>query len=304
MKIKYNILWIDDFVAEFEDDGHIDKIRAYLDDEGFEANVKTIADPKDGLNEVSDNYDLILTDWNMGEMNGDQFIREVRKKAIFTEILFYTAAKAELPQLDKVDRLSFLQTALEIKGSTTHHDVVAKEAIRLIGLTIAKFQDIVAMRGLIMHETSTLDAQIDRIIRKWLGCTDSPCLRCSCNDAKCKTIFSPIIQQMTTQFEEKLKLVQSENFKKIQNDNFVYSAHYKMMTLGLLLCARGQDDFSGGYKTDIINIRNKFAHAELKGKGEGRFFEHNELKFDAEFCRNIRKKIRHYKILIDKLDQQ
>ena len=304
MKIKYNILWIDDFVAEFEDDGHIDKIRAYLDDEGFEANVKTIADPKDGLNEVSDNYDLILTDWNMGEMNGDQFIKEVRNKAIFTEILFYTAAKTELPQLDKVDRLSFLQTAPEIKGSTTHHDVVAREAIRLIGLTIAKFQDIVAMRGLIMHETSTLDAQIDGIIRKWLGCTDSPCPKCSYNDTKCETIFRPIIQKMKTQFESKLKLVQRENFKEIQNDNFVYSAHYKMMTLGQLLCAQGLDDFSGGYKTDIINIRNKFAHAELKEKGERRFFEHGGLTFDAELCRNIRKKIRYYKILIDKLDQQ
>lgn len=299
MKLRYNILWLDDQIEEFMEDGFVDQIKEFLDNEGFEYNIKTLSCADDFFACLSDQWDLILTDYNMAGMNGAEVITKIRGKQIFTEILFYTAQKS-WESLDKIDRISFVQTAGRVSGN--HHEIVTYEAKRLIALTIRKFHDIVAMRGMIMHETSSLDAQIDNLIQAYLECDSTiKCNECV-NKEKCQPISNDVISKMESQFNRKLEIITKKNFRTIRKDFFLFSADYKRIVLGKLLKLHGIKDFSSNYKDDIITIRNKFAHAVLLSDEHGQsYFENKDedLKFDDTLCKEIRKNIRKYKKLID-----
>lgn len=302
MKLRYNILWLDDQIEEFMEDGFVDQIKEFLDNEGFEYNIKTLSCADDFFACLSDQWDLILTDYNMEGMNGAEVIARIRNEQIFTEILFYTAQQ-KWEDLGKIDRISFVQTAGRVSGN--HHEIVTYEAKRLIALTIRKFHDIVAMRGMIMHETSSLDAQIDNLIQAYLECDST--IKCNdcVNKEKCQPISNDVISKMESQFNRKLEIITKKNFRKIRKDFFLFSADYKRFVLGKLLEAHGLEDFSQEYKDNIINIRNKFAHAVLSSDEEGRLCFRSKdqtLIFDETLCKKIRLDIRKYKDLIDKAE--
>ncbi len=88
-------------------------------------------------------------------------------------------------------------------------------------------------------------------------------------------------------------------FIKLTTDNFVFSADYKIKTLGQILGSLNIKDFSGEYKEEINSMRNKFAHAILqKDKETGReYFKHGEsgLTFDEVLCKKIRTDIIKYR---------
>ncbi len=299
MKLRYNILWLDDQIEEFMEDGFVDQIKEFLDNEGFEYNIKTLSCADEFFACLSDQWDLILTDYNMEGMNGAEVIARIRNEQIFTEILFYTAQQA-WEDLGKIDRISFVQTAGRVTGN--HHEIVTHEAKRLIALTIRKFHDIVAMRGMIMHETSSLDAQIDNLIQTYLECDSTiKCNECV-NKEKCQPISNDVISKMESQFNRKLEIITKKNFRTIRKDFFLFSADYKRIVVGKFLKLHGINDFSSNYKDDIITIRNKFAHAVLLSDEHGQsYFENKDedLKFDDTLCKEIRKNIRKYKKLID-----
>lgn len=302
MKIKYNILWLDDQIDEFIEDEFVNHIENYIEEEGFEPNVVTVSNSQELFSNLSGDWDLILTDYNMSDKNGAKVIEEIREQSILTEILFYTAQK-EWEDVGRIDRVSFLQTS---KIAGTHHEVVVNEVKRLIGLTIKKFQNIVAMRGLIMHETSSLDAQIDNIVQNFLKCQDGTCDKCP-NTDRCKPISDIVVANMHSHIDEKLKIVAKKNFKKIRKDTFLYSADYKRLVLGKLLEMYDIEDFSSNYKEDIINLRNKFAHAVLLYDPENgrQYFENKSegITFNDELCKTIRKNIRDYKNKIDEAEK-
>lgn len=303
MKLKYNILWLDDQIDEFIEDGFVNQLAQYLEEEGFEPNIEPISNVVDFFSKLSDSWDLILTDYNMSGKNGAQVIAEVRSQLIYTEILFYTAQQ-QWEDTGKIDRISFVQTVGDVSG--THHEIVTREAKRLISLMVRKFHDVVAMRGMIMHETSFLDAQINSLVQAYLECgSKGNCEECD-NKGMCTSIIDVVVPQMENQFEEKLKLIKKRNFKKIRKDNFLYSADYKRIILGELLKEHGLYDFSSEYKDDIISVRNKFAHAILLFDEHGQSYFENKaeyLKFDDALCRKIRKDIRKYKELIDEAER-
>ena len=296
MKITYNILWLDDAIDEFQEDGFIGEINEYLEGEGFVPHIRTVSKVNEFLQYSPDEYDLILMDYNIEDgKNGADLITDIRNENIFTEILFYTAQK-EWKNPDRIDRISFLQTSTI--SSKPHHKSVTDEAIRLIGFTIKKFQHIIAMRGMIMHETSSLDAQIDSIIQVYLN---------SDVHAEQRTkIEELILNKLKEQFSKKMTLINKTKFSSICKDPFIYSSDYKRIVLGEILKYNGVDDFSEQYKDEIITIRNKFAHAILKkDEKTGReFFEYktDRITFDHDFCKKIRKNINKYKDKIDEIE--
>ena len=295
MKITYNILWLDDAIHEFQEDGFVHKIDEYLRNEGFVPNIKTKSSIDGFLKDLSNEYDLILVDYNIEDgKNGADLITDIRNSNNLTEILFYTAQK-EWKNPDRIDRISFLQTVTI--GGKSHHEAVTEEIIRLIGLTIKKFQHIIAMRGMIMHETSFLDSEIDSIVQGYMS---------SAPHAKqCTEIEKLILNKLKQQFTKKLNIINKNKFSDICKDLFLYSANYKRIALGEILKYEKLDDFTEQYKTDIITIRNKFAHAILKKEEEtGReFFEYKAdgITFNDELCKKIRININKYKEKIDEI---
>ncbi len=296
MQIDYKILWLDDQIESFIEDEYIEEIKDYLSNEGFEAMIETVDNSKEFFNRLDNTYDLILTDYHMdekGEMNGDKVVDIIRNESkVFAEILFYTA-RGDLKDTVKLDRISFLETN---SPGVTHQRKVIEKIKSLITLTIQKFHNIVVMRGMIMNETSDMDEQKLEMIKEYINCSDIE----KTNDLKYE-----ILNEIKNHFNRKLDNVNGvwktddKGFSKLMKDSFVFSAEYKIKTLGWILNELSIEDFSDMYKSEIINMRNKFAHAKLiVDPTTGRkYFKHgiDGLTFDETLCRTIRENIKKHK---------
>lgn len=283
MKIEYKILWLDDNIHEFKDDGYIEQVEKYLSEVGFVPVIKECDSVDDFLNSLDSSYDLILTDYHMGDKNGADVVKETRRRDIFTEILFYTA-KADLTNIDKADRVSYLQT------ESNHHKRVTDKALNIIDITVRKFQDIVAMRGLIMHETSYLDQLSKEVLEVYIE-----------TGVDCDIIAQKICENLTPFFEEKLskvaKFCKNKNFNQLMKDNILYSSSTRNLAISSILDSLQIYNFTEEYKLEIINMRNNFAHASLVEDEQNniKYFEGNGTKFDESLCKEIRKSIVKHK---------
>ncbi len=301
MKIDYKILWLDDKIKDFIDDELILEIENHLINEGFNPSIIACSKIDDFFSKLNNSYDLILTDFHLTEnLNGDKVVEEIRKpeNAIFTEILFYTA-QADLKDTDKISRITFLETNKKVGK---HSEILISEIINLINLTIKKFQHIVSMRGMIMHETSSLDAQMLEIINTSLTKPNVNLLELS------NSIYDQLNKLFTTKNEIVNNCRENNNFKKLTKDNFIFSSDYKIQTLKRIIESfEDIQDFSDDYKENINSLRNKFAHAVLEEDENGRkYFRYKEdgITFDENLCKEIRKKIILHKSNLDNLQNR
>jgi CheY-like chemotaxis protein len=299
MKLEYKILWLDDQIQDFIDDEMIQEVEEYLVEQGFQPKIITVSKSEDFFKSLDDSFDLLLTDYHLNDINGDEVIKKIRSQeySVLSEVLFYTA-KADLKDTDKISRVSFLETNTLLGD---HRELVLKATINLIGLTLKKFQNIIAMRGMIMHETSSLDVEMIEIIKKALK-----------NDSlNFEEVSVSIYDQLIKLFTQKTEFVKEckrkMNFNQLTKDNFVYSAKYKILTLSKILEDLKMTDFSTEYDSEINSIRNKFAHAVLEKDENGReFFKHQEdgIDFNEELCKVIRENIVKHKSNLDELKER
>lgn len=302
MKLDYKILWLDDKMDVILEGEYHTEVSNFLIEEGFNPIIITVKNEEEFFKNLDNSYDLIMTDYHLNQKegttrDGDVIIKEVREQnSIFTEIMFYSA-QGEVVDTVKLDRITFVDTR-KIVG-TDHYEKLIGKALNLIQLTIKKFQHIVAMRGMIMSETSSLDMQMLNIIKKSLG-----------NGKVSFDDLAPIIYDELNQlYSSKGKFVDecrdSGKFNSLVKDSFVFSAEYKIKTLGQILKSLDLEDFSGAYKEEINSIRNKFAHALLLKDDQGReYFKHGEsgLTFDENLCKKIRRDIIFHKGNLDILE--
>ncbi len=299
MKLEYKILWLDDQIQDFIDDEMIQEVEEYLNEQGFQPEIITVSKSEDFFKSLDDSFDLILTDYHLNDINGDEVIKKIRSQefSVLSEVLFYTA-KADLKDTDKINRVSFLETNTLLGD---HRELVLQATISLIGLTLKKFQNIIAMRGMIMHETSSLDVEMIEIIKKALK-----------NESlNFEELSVSIYDQLIDLFTKKTEFVQEckrkMNFNQLTKDNFVYSAKYKILTLSKILEDLKMADFSSEYDSEINSIRNKFAHAVLEKDENGReFFKHKEdgIDFNEDLCKVIRENIVKHKSNLDELKER
>ena len=286
MKLEYKILWLDDNIKAFIDDEWVDEIIKHLKDNGFIPIIETVSNSTEFFTKLDDSYDLILTDYHMDDMNGDKVVERIRsEELVMTEVLFYTA-KADLKDTQKISRISFLET----NSSTTDHlRKVVERTIALIDLTIKKFQNVIAMRGMMMHETSSLDSIMLEVINKAM-------------ERDIEFDKDQIFEELIQLFESKLRYLNkwktNSRFDKLIKDNFVFSAEFKTKTLSNILDVLALENFTEEYKTEVIKLRNDFAHVQLVPNpetGKLHFKDLNSDKiFDESMCIKIRKDIRKY----------
>jgi len=294
MKINYSVLWLDDKINDFIEDGWVEKIKNYLSEEGFAPNVLTAAKIDEFNKYLGENtFDLILTDYHMAGKNGDQVVLDIRKNNIQTEILFYTAQGGSLEKIGNINRVTFFVT------TSDHHSEVVEETISLIALTIKKFQHIIAMRGMIMHETSTLDEQTASIINTYF----------KSGKGRNEELINIICNSLDKLLINKKGVVdhakKNVNYNNLIKDTFLFSAEYKIETLKKILEELKQVDFTNDYKAEVSNLRNKFAHAVLETDDKGRqYFKSGEegITFDEDLCKKLRKDINKHKRNIDELE--
>lgn len=288
MKLDYKILWLDDQIKDFIEDEIIEEVEEYLSLQGFRPEIITTSKSDEFFEKLDNSYDLILTDYHLNDINGDEVIKIIRSQdySVMTEILFYTA-KADLKDTDKISRVSFLETNTLLGD---HRDEVLRATINLIELTIKKFQSIVAMRGMIMHETSSLDVEMEKILQKILANSKTP------------DVIISVIKKKYKKSNEQLN-------ERIEKDNDIESilrtigASHRWRAIVRNLSDGEIKSIMADYENEIILIRNKFAHAELIDDDERQYFRDrkNGLDFNEEFCKKVREDLLKHKGNIDNL---
>lgn len=301
MKLEYNILWIDNDIQEYIDNGEVSNLKTYLEELGFEPNIVTVEDEAELDNFIYNfKYDLIISDFNLNATTGDKIIEKIRdEKGFSTEILFYTAKSNFRDDPEVKERLAFMDRITFHSNRDTFLDKVEK----LIRLTLDKLLELNATRGLITAATSELDVEIEEIVMQLVVKHNK-----STDD-----LTQIVTDKAYTPLQKRL-----ENFWNNYNDFQSYfpriDAVKKWETFRDLLKPLNTQaeiktflDNNKTYQDQVIKIRNQFAHAKaiddngtlkLKGQVEGQDFE-----FTEQSCVEIRKNLINHKRNIETLKQ-
>jgi CheY-like chemotaxis protein len=307
MRLTYKILWVDDRINTFIEIGYKFEIENYLKNLFFQPFLDTCITADDAKSLIQKNkYDLILSDYNMDNEKGDDFIRHLREKNVNTEILFYTAQESEL-NLVRIDRISFF-TIPKIDGYPQFLEKVSQ----LIDLTVDKLQELTVVRGLVMAETSQLDKLMEDIIHHYFVIQKS-------DDRE--ALFNKILKEIEIDYKGKLKkpedgykhsctlkIREKEIQKIIESKDFETSR--KARAINTIIEKQKFDyktdnNFYEDYLLKVISIRNDLAHSYSEQKNGNEVLKTKrqgvEIVFDKEKFKEIRQNILEYNELLRKL---
>lgn len=311
MGLLYNILWVDDRIDEYKMLEIDREIESYVRELFFEPHLymyETVEDAEKDLK--SRRYDVIFSDFNISEnKSGEDFINDIRKQNVNTEVLFYSA-KQDLPIIS-LDRISFLNLKRDAS-----YDELKKKMISLIDLTIEKLNDLTSLRGLVMAETSELDKNMEDVCYRYFVQNKT-----EISDY----IFEEVIKSLEKDYLNKLeksnncdkkcshkirKLIHKENIitniafdssrKARSVKKIIKETNFSLDNYGI------NEDFYEAYLKEIIETRNLLAHSYsiIKDSGEENLIskkDGKEIVFDKDIIKNIRKRILLYKNILSDL---
>jgi len=296
MKLEYKILWLDDKIDVITEERYDKEIYSFIKDQGFNPVIVTVQNETDFFNKLDDTFDLILTDYHLNDegneaRNGDSIINEVRNtKNVFTEIMFYSAQGDATGKVN-LDRITFVDTKRMVGNN--HYEKLVSKALKLIELTIKKFQHIVSMRGMIMNETSSLDVEMMDLLVKII-------------DKKGEENVIPIIK---AKYKETNITFNSE-IETISDVPIILQKIGSEHRWRAIVRTIEKDELKkifDKYKEEIIDERNRFAHAILEKDETGREYFKNKkdgIDFNDKKCREIRQNIIKHKENLNNLKEK
>lgn len=160
MNLAYNILWFEN--DEQWVDSITEKLEDFFFDFGFLFNPDIYKDAQkldtliNQINNHEKDADIILMDYNLlNNDKGNEIIKRIRAKDIFTEIIFYSEkTKVKEKFADEcIEGIYF-----------SERDTLFLRLQQIIPHTIKKVVDLTNMRGLVMSETSLLDIELNNLI--------------------------------------------------------------------------------------------------------------------------------------------
>jgi hypothetical protein len=294
MRIDYNVLWFEN------DEGWLKQavkgIGNLLDDYGF---ILKESIHKDGskieeliaaIQSKIIDVDIIFMDFKLsGDVNGEKLIDTIRKRNLFTEILFYS-------QNENVKQI--IESAFgSVEGIYySGRDNFRAKAKDVIWHTIKKIEDVESMRGLIMGATSEIENLMKEITLEYIDVCG--------NDTKnsiAKPIFDEVGKYVKEKYEKHAEYLPSLNLKKLAKDNDMFSANKKAYAIQAIINELKHPDLNellgdSFYKsiTDMMLVRNKFGHCKviINDKGVRVLQSPPPIEeFTDENCIEIRKKL-------------
>lgn len=304
MKLDYNILWLDNDLGDYINNGDVESIKDFLIDLGFEPNIATVFDEAELDKHLGISYDLIISDFNLNKENGDVIIYKLREeKRLDTEILFYSAKTNFIQDSAVKEKLAFMERINIQIGRDSLLDKIEK----VIELTVKKLLELNATRGLITAATSELDVEIESlsiaILRKHLNKSEDELNGIVDFYVKDFLAQSPkkfIEKHKEIGFDRSFKFIEAYRKWRIFRD--ALKEFYKKSKADTI---KNFIEFNKNYYEDVIKVRNKFAHAKAKKNGDKLVLigqiEGEDFEFDTAKCVEIRKKIIAHKREIETL---
>jgi len=306
MKLSYNILWIDNDLEEYIERGETERLNEFLYELGFEPNIIAVFDDNEVDGHLDTKFDLIISDYNLDSTTGDKIVANIRKRNILTEILFYSARTNFKDDPEVADRLRFIDRITFVYG----RDNLMPRIEGLIQLTLDKLLDLNATRGLITSATSDLDVIIEEFA---LHIANN---ELELSDEQKVQLIDNYIDSFLSQSPNSFKKRYTElGF----NNTFPFIEAYRKWKIFRQLLKEYQKTKSNSvianfikqnssYSDEVINVRNKFAHAkaiEINGKTKlkGQYGK-EDFEFDKNACIQIRKNLIKHKNNFSMLREQ
>lgn len=287
MKLDYYILWVEDETSWFSTTSEL--FEDTVKEHGFNPIIERKKTFDEVIGELEQNglkkYDIFLIDFNLrNSKNGDSIIDFLRDKNIYTDIIFYSS-----------DKQSIIDSIKEHLFEGVYHSgrkEIENKFERVFLTTIKKVEEISSMRGLIVSETSVLDSFIEDHLLRCLK--EGMVSKFNINDFVSKQIFEKI--------EAKGPFLRNEYEKGGLAAIFPHIDSIKKWELlrGILKKNKELHDYISAflevntpYQTEVIEIRNKFAHAIVIVDDNGKeSLKAHTGNGDEEFDENSFRKIR------------
>jgi hypothetical protein len=298
MKLNYFVLWVEDDDSWFQTTSEL--FSDTIIDYGFfpiierKRNLDDVA--KEIVNSGLKKFDIFLIDFKLrNSKDGDSIIDHVRNNNIFTDIIFYSSDKQSI--IDSIKEHLF--------EGVYHSDrkELEDKFEKVFKTTIKKIEEINSMRGLIVGETTELDALIDEQL---LIYTQSPFIE--------KFDLEKFLKEkIFVKLEGKLLFLKDEYLKAGLNGLLPHIEAIRKWELlrGILKVNKTHKSYisdflpvNAKYQDDVIEIRNKFAHAQVIIKDGGKevlkaLVGDKHFEFDEDSFKKIREDlIKHRNSLI------
>lgn len=305
MRLEYKILWIDNDLTAYIENGSVKGVEDFLLEKGFEPTIEKVFDEADLDRFITKHdYDLIISDYNLNNTTGDEVIKRIREdNQLDTEILFYTAQNSYMTNPKVVQNLAFKERLTFQVG----RDSLFQKIEKVIELTLKKLLELNATRGLITAATSELDVEIEDLVM--LLVYD----KLKLNNDDINNIINFYVDDFLKKSPEYfLKKYREHGFK---NWFHRIDAGRKWEIFRELLRNKELSDNEDvksflkknkSYGEEIISIRNRFAHAKQETNSQGILilkgqFGQKHFEFTEESCVGIRKNLIAHKKHIEEL---
>nr|WP_199162382.1 hypothetical protein [Elizabethkingia sp. ASV34] len=264
MKLNYYVLWVEDDNSWYSTTAEL--IKDQITEYGFTPQIERKRNLDEVVDEIANTglkkFDILLIDFNLrNSSDGGSVIDHIRNNNILTDVIFYSSDKQLI--IDAIKEHLF--------EGVYHSDrnEIEDKFERVFKTTIKKIEEINSMRGLIVGETSELDALIEEHLLKY---TCSPYI-----DAFDIDSF----------IEKKIFLNQTDRIDRLKNEyqnNGIIGILPHLEAIkkwellrGILKVNKAHKEcipeflsLNSAYQTEVIEIRNKFAHAKVVMNDNGK----------------------------------
>lgn len=297
MRIDYNVLWFENETTWLNPTKK--NLRNFLDDYGFKLEVKEEKDDtnlekiiEDIKNNIID-IDVIFMDYKLAkEQKGDTFIKAIREKELFTEIIFYSME----PNIKSIIEDSVGSVEGIYYSTRTNFLDKVKTVIKH---TIKKVQEVNSMRGLIMSAVSDLDDKMFIIIEKSIK-SEKEINGIKIGEAIANYTFKICEDFLSTKKTDFDKYKESNDCNSLINDTLIFDLSKKSRVLHKIIKILDNSElthlvnFYDDFNKHIVQPRNAFGHVSPEIKDGKKVLvpkRGSEIIFNDDKCIEIRKSL-------------
>lgn len=315
MNIDFKVLWIEDTRGWFLPAQR--RLTTFIDEHQF---IPSILNRRGDENDLEtllyDDYDLILMDYRLIQITGDEFIRRLRNNQIYTDVLFYSAQYDEMLRsiYQGIKGEDQIQPPFDGVYYSDRKDTEFYPKLHsIIDKLVKRVQDVVNLRGVVLDNVSGFENDINHILTlSWLVLGNEE------KDRIRKYVANDVITESRDNYSSKLQEMLDSPCcfcATIASKDYLIDSKRKAGILGRIINELRKhhglivDDkysrFSSYYYSEIIQYRNALGHARRNVNGGKDVYvgeiNGSAIEFNESLCKQLRQSIQEYMSLFHRI---
>lgn len=302
MNIKFKILWFEDELEWYKMEKN--RVESIIKKHCLEPVITRRIGNDFKIEDITGNdYDLILMDFGLYGITGDDIALSIRDNNTLTDILFYSSDEENMinaihAKMPKIDGVYFTKR---------DYQFFTNKVEKLVDKIVRRSEDIVNLRGFVLDNTSSFEVRIRNILDRFWE---------KSNDAQKNELEEQVQYLMDKCTEQRIKGVDKVKgkhpvFLNANKDKYLLSIFERLDILNTIiniLCTEYHlhreecfTDFRQYYYDNLNTYRNKLSHVKT---GETSFeMCGEEVQINQNLHRLLRKNILEIDEIISKIEE-